>query len=85
MQLQLPSEFRQVPPWDLTELALPSPPDEPEVPTCTVLGTEARSSSLLPVTFANAEVELVGSESKMMSGEAGWGEASGLSLHLHVL
>ena len=80
LRLQLPSEFRPVPPWDLTGLALPSLLDDPREPTCTVLGTEARSSSLLLVTSADAEVELVGSESGMMSGEA-----SGLSLNLHVL
>ena len=77
--------FLQVPPWDLTGLAFPSLPDDPRESTCTVLGTEARSSSQLPVTFADAEVELVGSESGMMSRESSKGEASGFSLHLHVL
>ena len=69
----------------MTGLAFPSLPDDQGEPTCTVLGTEARSSSLLPVIFADAEVELVGSESGMMSGESGRGEASGVSIHLHVL
>ena len=84
-RLQLPSVFLHVPPWDLTGLAFPSLLDDPGEPTCMVLGTEARSSSLLPVTFADAEVELVGSESGIMSGEPGRGEASGSSIHLHEL
>ncbi len=85
LRLQIPSEFLQVPPWDLTGLANLSLKDNPREPTCTVLGTEARSSSLLSEIYADAEVELVGSESGMMSGEPGRGEASGLSIHLHEL
>jgi len=84
-RLQLPPEFLEVPPWDLTGLAFPSLPDDPGEPKCTVLGTEARFSTLLPVTSADAGVELVGSESGMRSGESGREEASGLSIHLHVL
>jgi len=56
-------------------------------PTCTVLGNEARSSSLLPTPSPNAAVELPGSESGIRSGESGGGplgEGSGLSIHLHV-
>ena len=85
LRLQLPSEFLQVPLWDLTGLADLSVPDDPGKPTFTVLGTEARSSSLLPKISADAEVEQVGSESGMMSGEKGRGEASGSSIHLHEL
>ena len=85
LRLLLPSVFLQVPPWDLVGLAVPSLLGDPGEPTCTVLGTEARSSSLLPKISADAEVELVGSESGLMSGEPGKGEASGLSIHLHEL
>ena len=85
VRLQLPSEFLHVPPWDLTGLVDLSLTDDPREPTCTVLGTKARSSSLLSKISADAEVELVGSESGMMSGEPGRGEAPGLSIHLHEL
>ena len=40
---------------------------------------------MLPVISADAEVEQVGSESGMKSGEPGRGEASGLLIHLHVM
>ena len=84
LRLELPSMLRQVPPGDLTGLAIPSLPEDPGKPTCTVLGTEARSSSLFPVSFLDAAIELLSSESGMRSGESSKREASGLSIHLHA-
>ena len=75
-----------MPPGDLAGRAeRSSPPSEAlGEPTCTVLGTEASSSSLLPSVSQDAGVELLGSESGMISGDlVGEGEGEGLSIHMH--
>ncbi len=86
MRLHLPSRFLEDPPRDLTGLAFLSPSEDLGEPTCTVLGTEARSSSLFPVSSPDAAVELLGSESRMSSGECGRGDAfeSGSLIHMQV-
>ncbi len=63
--------------------------ENPREPTCTVLGTEARSSSLLLVSSTDAEADLLGSESRMRLGEPGRDSAAGVgesgsSIHLQV-
>ena len=63
--------------------------ENPGEPTCTLLGTEARSYSLLPVSSADAKAEMLGSESEMRLGDPGRDSAAGVegfgsSIHLHV-